>query len=298
MNKRQTLPKISLEQWAALRAVVEAGSFSKAAEQLNRSQSSVSYMLAKMEERLPAAALTMNGRKAELTPLGEVLYREACKLLDQAHGIDLMAGYLAAGWEPELVIAVDALVSMPRLFTALNHFSQRCSKTRIKLLETTLSGTDEALFERRAHAALTPTVPVGFMADVLWQVHMLPVVGAGHELLRVKHALTEQDLMQYCQIVVRDSGVKREQSAGWLGAEQRWTVSHFASSIEAVKAGLGFAFIPEDKIKHELANGSLHVLPLASASKRQMSIYWVLANQSYVGPAMRVLSDVLLAASN
>jgi DNA-binding transcriptional LysR family regulator len=37
------VPQTELEQWAVLRTVVEAGTFAKAAEQLNRSQSSVSY---------------------------------------------------------------------------------------------------------------------------------------------------------------------------------------------------------------------------------------------------------------
>ena len=42
--------KTSLEQWETLHAVVEEGSFALAAERLNKSQSSVSYTLAKLQE--------------------------------------------------------------------------------------------------------------------------------------------------------------------------------------------------------------------------------------------------------
>ena len=58
------IPKISLEQWAAFKAVVDEGSFAKAAEALNKSQSAVSYAIAKLEEQLPTPVLTQQGRRA------------------------------------------------------------------------------------------------------------------------------------------------------------------------------------------------------------------------------------------
>ena len=56
-------PRISLEQWAAFKAVVDEGSFAKAAEVLNKSQSSVSYTISKMEELLPTPVLEQQGRR-------------------------------------------------------------------------------------------------------------------------------------------------------------------------------------------------------------------------------------------
>ncbi|MBZ4261165.1 LysR family transcriptional regulator, partial [Mycobacterium tuberculosis] len=49
--------KTTLEQWALLEKVVELGSFARAAEETNRSQSSVSYNLALLQERLGVALL-------------------------------------------------------------------------------------------------------------------------------------------------------------------------------------------------------------------------------------------------
>ena len=112
-------PKVTLEQWSTFKAVVDAGSFAAAAELLNKSQSSVSYILARMQSRLPAPALRLNGRKAELTNLGKVLYRQANVLLAQAIAIDKAAEYMASGWEQEVVIAADALVPMNTLFCLL-----------------------------------------------------------------------------------------------------------------------------------------------------------------------------------
>jgi DNA-binding transcriptional LysR family regulator len=43
--------KTTLEQWALLERVVALGSFARAAEETHRSQSSVSYNLALLQER-------------------------------------------------------------------------------------------------------------------------------------------------------------------------------------------------------------------------------------------------------
>jgi len=67
----------------------------------------------------------------------------------------------------------------------------------------------------------------------------------------------------------------------------------FRSSIEAVKAGLGFAFIPEDKVSALLASGELVVPRLAIAAERHLTINLVLADQGQAGPAARELNDIL-----
>ena len=78
------VPRITLEQWAAFKAVVDEGSFARAADALNKSQSTVSYSVAKMEERLPAPVFVQAGRKAELTEFGRAMYRHAAALIQQA----------------------------------------------------------------------------------------------------------------------------------------------------------------------------------------------------------------------
>ncbi|HEX4596253.1 MAG TPA: LysR family transcriptional regulator, partial [Burkholderiaceae bacterium] len=42
-------PKITLDQWRALMAVVDAGGYAQAAESLHKSQSAVTYAVQKLE---------------------------------------------------------------------------------------------------------------------------------------------------------------------------------------------------------------------------------------------------------
>src|SRR5690242_5652478 len=95
-------PHISLEQWRALIAVVDAGGYAQAAEALHKSQSAVTYAVQKLEALLDVKAFEIKGRKAVLTPTGQLLYRRALSLLDEAAGLEKSARSLAAGWEPEI----------------------------------------------------------------------------------------------------------------------------------------------------------------------------------------------------
>lgn len=291
------IPKINLEQWAAFKAVVDEGSFAKAAEALNKSQSAVSYAIAKLEEQLPTPVLTQQGRKAVLTEAGKQLYRHATDLLAQAATIENTAKYLASGWESEVTIAVDALFSMGAVFCALQHFSVSSPQTRLRILETTLSGTEEALLGRKADLVLTGTIPPGFSGTRLGEVSMIPVVGQQHPLVQLMQQsgpITEQELGRHRQIVLRDTGTKREQSSGWLRAEQRWTVTHAATSIEAVKNGLGFAFLPKEKILQELEAGSLIEVALAEKMERFISLYLIKTERQNAGPATQAIAQQLV----
>jgi DNA-binding transcriptional LysR family regulator len=61
--------------------------------------------------------------------------------------------------------------------------------------------------------------------------------------------INDFELRSRRQVVIRDSGQRRVEDAGWLGSEQRWTVSHFSTSIKVLKAGLAFAFMSYDWVK-------------------------------------------------
>ena len=65
--------KTTLDEWEILLAVVQLGGFAPAAEQLNRSQSTISYAVARLQERLGIKLLELKGRKAKLTEVGRVL---------------------------------------------------------------------------------------------------------------------------------------------------------------------------------------------------------------------------------
>lgn len=285
-------PRITLDQWSALVSVVESGGYAKAAEALHKSQSTLTYAIQKLEELLGVKAFEIRGRKAVLTPTGEVLYRRGKTLVEEAARLEQAAGELAQGWEPELRLAVEITYPTWLLLRCLDAFSRERPDTRIELIETVLGGNEEALVGRRVHLAIGPLVPPGFAGDPLMPVRFVCAAAPGHPLHRLGRELTLDDLRAHRHLVIRDSGAQRADRGVWLN-ERRWTVSHKATSLRAAVMGLGFAWYPEDSVREELDRGTLKPLPLREGAERHAWLYLVYADRDAAGPGTRRLARIV-----
>jgi DNA-binding transcriptional LysR family regulator len=285
-------PRITLDQWGALVAVVEAGGYAQASSRLHRTQSTVTYTIKKLEDLLGVKVFELQGRKAALTPIGQVLYRRGKALLEEAGRVERAAADLARGWEPEIRLAVDIVFPTWLLLECCAAFSAERPDIRLELIESVLGGTEEALTEGRVDLAIGGVVPGGFLGDPLMQVRFVCAAAPSHPLHQLGRALTLDDLRQHRHLVVRDSGALRSRSGGWLN-EKRWTMSHKATSIRAACMGLGFAWYPEENIREELASGRLAPLPLAEGRERYVMLYLVYADAEAAGPGARRLAQIL-----
>lgn len=81
----------SLKQWRMLHAVVDCGSYAHAAERLHVSQSTLSYTIIKLQERLGVQLLRVEGRKAVLTPPGKLLLERSRRMLNEARELEEFA---------------------------------------------------------------------------------------------------------------------------------------------------------------------------------------------------------------
>ena len=287
------VPHVTLEQWRTLAAVVDAGGYAQAAEQLHKSQSALTYAINKLESQLGVEAFVIQGRKAVLTPTGQLLYRRARALLDEAASAERAAKALSAGWEAEITIAVEILFPTWLLLSCLDRFGTESPHTRIEVIESVLGGTGEALLQGRVDLAIAPTVPAGFLGDPLLRFCAIPVAHPDHPLHQLKRKLTLRDLRGYRHLLVRDSGSKRDAHALWIEIEQRWTVSTMATSILAARLGYGFAWFPEDLIRAELDAGMLKPLAVSEGVERFGELYLILADREAAGPGTLRLAAII-----
>ncbi|MGH8296802.1 MAG: LysR family transcriptional regulator [Steroidobacteraceae bacterium] len=285
-------PIITLDQWHALIAVVDGGGYARGAELLHKTQSTVTYAVQKLETLLGVKVFEVVGRKARLTPTGEVLYRRAKALLDEAGSLEGAAATLAAGWEPELRLAVDIIFPTWLLLRCLARFAGEHPQTAIELYETVISGTEEALILRKVHLAIAPTIPQGFTGEVLLRLRVIAAASPSHPLHRLGRKLTLQDLRKHRHLIVRDTGTRRRPGSA-IGAEQTWTVGNKATSIHAACMGLGFAWFAEDTIRGELERGELKPLSLRDGAERSAELYLIFADRDYAGPGALRLADII-----
>lgn len=287
-------PKISLEQWRALAAVVETGGYAQASAQLHKTQSSVTYAVQKIERLLELKVFTIEGRKAVLTPAGQLLYRRARTLLDEAVALERGAASLAAGWEPEVRLAAEIIYPTWVLLKSFARFAEERPQTRIQLHESVLGGTDELLIERRVDFAIAAHVPQGFAGDALMRVRFVAAAHPDHPLHQLGRDLDFRDLRKHRQLVIRDSAQQRVREAGsWQEAEQRYTFSNKATSIAAARLGLGFSWYPEETIRAELGARQLKPLPLREGRERYAQLYLVYADRDYPGRAAWRLGEII-----
>jgi len=284
---------ITLDQWRALIAVVDTGGYAQAAEALHKSQSSVTYAVQKIESLLEVKAFEIQGRKAILTPTGQFLYRRARALIEESKALERAAKRLSAGWEAEIRLAVEILFPTWLLLGCLDRFGAESPHTRIELFESVLGGTTEALLQGQVDIGIASSIPQGFLGMPLMDMRFVPVAHPGHPLHRLGRALSMRDLRDYRHLVIRDSGSKRNANALSVEASQRWTVSHSATSIEAVRSGYGFAWFPEEKIRNELQAGTLKPLPLPKGGDRFAQLYLVFADQDSAGPGVLRLAQII-----
>jgi DNA-binding transcriptional LysR family regulator len=290
---RPVIPRTTVEQWAVLAAVIDEGGFAPAAEALGRSQSSVSYMVRQLQEHVPVALLETKGRRAVLTPAGETLLRRARAVLGDVASVESLAASLAQGWEPEVRVAVEQIFPTPLLLRALEAFAPVSRGSRVEIVESVLSGTVDALIRREVELAITGHVPTGFLGEPLMPIEFVAVAAPSHPLHALGRTITTEDLKAHRQVVVRDSGVRRRMDGGWLGSEQRWTVTNRWTQIEMLKAGLGFAWVPREHVWEELANDQLRPLPLVEGGVRRIEIQMIHADRDSAGPATREFARLL-----
>lgn len=286
-------PNITLEQWRTLISIVDAGSYAQAAETMFKSQSAVTYAVQKIESLLDVKVFEIQGRKAILTPTGQMLYRRALALVNEANELEQAAHALSAGWEANINLAAEILFPSHLLLTCMERFGLESPHTRIELIESVIGGTSEALLKGEADIAITPQLPPGFLGNLLIRIKIVAVAHRDHPLHHLGRSLTYKDLRAYRHLVVRDSGKNRGQRAAIVEVDQRWTVSQIATSIEAVSMGFGFAWLPEEHITRELKAGILKPLPLIEGGTREIPLYLVIANPDFAGPGISRLTEII-----
>ncbi|MGM0563519.1 MAG: LysR family transcriptional regulator [Pseudomonadota bacterium] len=297
MDIKTVQTRITLEQWRCFVAVVDCGGYAQAAEALNKSQSTVSYAVNKLQSVLGLDVLALEGRRAVLTEAGEVMYRNARQLLEEAVALEGLVRPLSSDWEPVLNIFIDEAMPLDIVLTAFERFGPLSRGTRVHYHESILSGSEEALEDGEADLVVSYRIPPGRSGDLLYTTEFIAVAAPEHPLARARQPLTPRQLQKHTHIVIRDSARRGEADAGWLRSRQRWTVSSIQTSVQMVSRGLGFAWLPRHAVESRLEAGELVALKLEQGGMRRADLFLVYGHAEHIGPATKTFADILVACA-
>lgn len=238
----QTTPhKTTLEQWRVLQAVVDYGGFVPAAEALHRSHSTLSHAVNKLQEQLGVRLLTIRGRKAQLTPEGELLLRQSRALTRVARSLEHMANRLDDTVEPDLSLLVDHAYPTEWLAAMLAGLDEQCASA----IRWRAAPPAECIAAAEDGSADLVIAELGG-GQTCARVQLMPVVLAG---------LADQ---------MGDGQASHEREIVWRGTVDsnaaRWHVASPDAALALVRQGAGWTCLPSHMIERHLDSEELATL--------------------------------------
>ena len=261
--------KIDLDALETLEAIHETGSFSAAARRLHVTQSSVSYAINRLEERLDVEIFDRSGHRATLTNAGRMILDEGQVLLDGARRLETKASQIATGWEPRLEIIIDGILPMAPVIDVLKRMADADVPTHIQVKMESLGGVAYRFEEDDADIMLVKDFDLGshLTAHALGAVNVVLVAAADHPLTRQEGDVTLEDLRNHIELTIQDSSARESKDEREFGGTRVFYLSDFHTKRLALLEGLGFGWVPLHLIDEDLEEDRLVELPYTGGSR-------------------------------
>ncbi len=261
---------ITPEALALIRSVATQGSMAAAAREMGLVPSAVTYRVRQIEDALDVLLFDRSAKQARITPAGEELLQGGEHVLQALDAVARRVQRVATGWEPQLTIAVDSLISKRTMFELCEAFFVSGEKntappTRLRIQGETLSGTWHALLDGQADLAIGGSIEsvtqTGIQAKPLGDVPFVFAVAPHHPLALAKQPLQDKVIQEHRIVAVADS-TRRKQSVtvGILPGQDVLTVSTMPDKLDAQLRGLGCGFVPHCIARPYVETGRLVLL--------------------------------------
>jgi DNA-binding transcriptional LysR family regulator len=261
-------------------SVHRAGSMAAAARELGLVPSALTYRIRQVEDALDVLLFDRSSRQARLTEAGRELLREGNRLLAELDAVANRVKRVATGWEPQLTLAVDSVISRATVLELCEAFFALAPPTRLKIRAEALSGTLEALTSGQADLAIgvtTESTPERTLQSrPMGTLRFIYVVAPHHPLADAIEPLTDAMLMPHRAVAVADS-VQRGSglTIGLMGGQDIFTVPGMQEKLDAQLRGLGGGFLPEYLARPYVKAGRFVEKRVQSAERKvSMSYAW------------------------
>jgi DNA-binding transcriptional LysR family regulator len=276
--------------------IARTGSFAAAARELGKVPSSLTYSVRQLEDALDVLLFDRRSRQARLTAAGEELLNEGRRLLEQMDAVANRVKRVATGWETQLSIAVDGVLSRLTMLELCESFyaldpqatatrgdpgvSLGGPGTRLRLRTEVLAGTWEALTSGQADLAIgvgtDRSVPPGIQMKELGPMPFVFAVAPHHPLAAAEAPISDAELLRHRAVAVADSAQRLTPlTVNLLPGQDVLTVSSMQLKIEAQLRCMGCGFVPEPLVREHIAAGRLVVKPVQrDARLPQLGYAW------------------------
>ena len=280
---------------AMLQSIAQTGSFAAAARTLNLVPSALTYRVRQIEDALDVLLFDRSSRQARPTEAGAELLREGARLLAEVDAVANRVKRVATGWESQLTIALDSIISKATIMELCSAFFALSPTplTRIKLRDEALSGTLQSLSSGQADLAIGVSMESaahgGLQAKPLGRVKFVFAVAPHHPLAALPEPLKDDVIQKHRAVAVADT-VQRGSSIsfGLLVGQDVFTVATMQAKLDAHLRGLGAGFLPEPIARAYIDAGRLVVKHVERPERLVQPCYaWRAATKRDVGRALQ-----------
>ncbi|EER59973.1 transcriptional regulator, LysR family [Acidovorax delafieldii 2AN] len=194
---------------------------------------------------------------------------------------------VATGWEPQLTISVDGVVSPHTMLELVEAFYAMAPPTHLKLRDGIMTGTLEALTSGHADLAIGVSAQgsnvAGLQQGPLGDLLFIYVVAPHHPLASVPEPITDATLLQHRAVAVADSASRGGATMGLLGGQDVLTVDTMQAKVQVQLRGLGGGFLPEPMVRPYLEAGRL-VARRVARPERSIRMHYAWGGPGFTAP--------------
>jgi DNA-binding transcriptional LysR family regulator len=282
----------TIDQWEVLEAVVQLGSFAAAATKMNRSQSTISYAISRLQDQFKIPLLEMKGRKAHLTEAGKALLADVEPLLTGFRALEERAESLAAGGQTEIRLSVESVFPNDRLFAALAELARVFPHAHPKLHKASFLSSVEEFSAFGVDLCISGLSVREQLNKPILDIRMKAVARADHPLHTVKRQLTRMDLIQRLAVIIEGAGIEPRRQPH-ADSQRYLAVNTVEAAIEAVRSGVCFGWLPVYRIKEYLESGELVGLQLPLGGERFARMHLIMRDLNPSNKEKAYLADLL-----
>ncbi|HZP07099.1 MAG TPA: LysR family transcriptional regulator [Terracidiphilus sp.] len=286
------LVNTTLDQWEVLETVVQLGSFAAAAAHMNRSQSTISYAISRLQDQFKVPLLELKGRKAQLTEAGKALLADVEPLLTGFRALEQRAASLAAGGETQISVSVDSVYPDGRLFNALAELTHVFPHVHPKLHRGTFLSSVHEFTNFGADLCIAGTPTREHLIKPILDIRIKAVARADHPLSTRKRQLTRMDLAQRLAVIIEGATGPDPRRQPHAPSQRHLAVTSIDSAIEAVRSGMCFGWLPVYRIRPYLESGELVGLRLPMGGERFARMFLVLREFDSTSREKNYLADL------
>ena len=295
MGRAETLSDISI-----FVEVVEAGSFTSAADKLQLSKSQVSKCVNRLESQLGARLMNRTTRRLRLTEAGTTLYESSKSALDKLEEAQTAVSQLQAAPRGTLVVSASIAFGSVQLPVVARELTQRYPDLAVELrledrhIDLVREGVDVAIritedtrdsslvYRKLGRSRMVVCASASYLAER--GIPRTPLDLEHHECI----VHTQRASPKVWQFTAPDGGKVRVSING------RLAISSSLAVREAALEGAGVIELNSYLVGSEIVAGRLQRV-LEEYEPQELSVYAVFPQRRYLAPKVRVFIDAMLA---